>query len=172
MSIGQKLGKDFEKIRADLQIKTITVDLGEVKFPLRVRVPLKRQMEELNARVMNPAQERIDAAYERLAGPMRKTLNEGGAEFLNALRENKQNIELLPDDLIVEGTSLRQVATFSAIEEQRVEEFFHLLLGEDGTPVTETYEEISAEFPEFAIREMVQAIQSAVQPDYKAAKKN
>lgn len=172
MSIGQKLGKDFEKIRADLQIKTITVDLGEVKFPLRVRVPLKRQMEELNARVMNPAQERIDAAYERLAGPMRKTLNEGGAEFLNALRENKQNIELLPDDLIVEGTSLRQVATFSAIEEQRVEEFFHLLIGEDGTPVTETYEEISAEFPEFAIREMVQAIQSAVQPDYKAAKKN
>lgn len=172
MSIGQKLGKDFEKIRADLQIKTITVDLGEVKFPLRVRVPLKRQMEELNARVMNPAQERIDAAYERLAGPMRKTLDEGGAEFLNALRENKQNIELLPDDLIVEGTSLRQVATFSAIEEQRVEEFFHLLIGEDGTPVTETYEEISAEFPEFAIREMVQAIQSAVQPDYKAAKKN
>lgn len=172
MSIGNKLGKDFDKIRGQLNIKTVTVDLGEVKFPLRVRVPLKREMEELNARVVAPAQERIDAAYERIAGPMRKTLEEGGEEFVQALNASKQNVQMLDNDLIVDGTSLRQVALFTAIEEQRTEEYFHLLVAEDGTPVTETYEEISAEFPEFAIKEMVQAIQSAISPNYKAAKKN
>ena len=56
--------------------------------------------------------------------------------------------------------------------EQRVEEYFHLLQSEIGDPIDETYEQIAAEFPEPVIKEIMQAIEGAIRPDYKNAKKN
>lgn len=172
MTLAKKLGKNLEQVKEQIQIRTISVDLGEVKFPLKVRVPLKKEMEDLNARIMSPEQSKIDAIYEQIAGPMRKTLEDGGEDFINALNEGKQTIRILEDDLIVDGTSLRQVAQYQAIEQTRIEEYFHLLVSETGEPVTESFDEISSEFPEFAIKEIVLAIQGAISPDYKTAKKN
>lgn len=172
MTLSKKLGKQFEQIKGEIQIKKITIDLGEIRFDLKVKVPLKKEMEDMNSRILAPSQEKVDAAYEKLAGPMKQTLQEGGEEFVKALNANKQTIEIKDDDLIVDGTSLRQVAQFQAIEESRVEEYFHLLVSETGEPVTESFEEISAEFPEFAIKEIIQSIQAAISPDYKSAKKN
>jgi len=172
MTLAKKLGKQLEQVKDDIQVKKITIDLGEVKFDLKVRVPLKKDMEAMNARILTPAKEKVDEVFERIAGPMRKTLEEGGEDFIKALNENKQSVTLTDDDLIVDGTSLRQVAQYQAIEEARVEEFFHLLVSETGEPVTESFDEISAEFPEFAIREIVQEIQATIAPDYKSTKKN
>jgi hypothetical protein len=172
MTLSKKLGKQFEQVKDEIQIKKITIDLGEVKFDLKVKVPLKKEMEQISARILTPAKEKVDAVYERLSGPMRQTLQEGGEEFIKALNENKQSVTLTDDDLIVDGTSLRQVAQYQAIEEARVEEYFHLLMSEIGEPVNESFEQISAEFPEFAIKEIVQVIQATIAPDYKSAKKN
>lgn len=172
MSLSKKLGPAFEKTKDSIQIKTITVDLGDVKFDLQLRVPKKKEMEALNGRILSPSKERVDAAYEKIAGPMLKTLTEGGAEFLDALNKNKKTVIVSDDDLVVDGTSLRQVANFSAIEDARVEEYFHLLISQTGEPITETVEEIGEEFPEFAIKEIIQTIQNAISPDYKNAKKN
>lgn len=172
MTLSKKLGKNFQQVQDEIQIKKINIDLGEVKFDLKVKVPLKKEMEELNARILSPSKEKIDAVFERLAGPMRETLKEGGEEFLKALNEKKQTVILTDDDLIVDGTSLRQVAQFQAIEESRIEEYFHLLISEVGDPINESFDEISAEFPEFVIKEIVQTIQSTISPDYKNAKKN
>lgn len=172
MTLSKKLGKQFEQIKGEIQIKKIMIDLGEVRFDLKVKVPLKKEMEDMNTRILAPSEDKVNAAYEKLAGPMKQTLQEGGEEFVKALNANKQTIEIKDDDLIVDGTSLRQVAQFQAIEECRVEEYFHLLVSETGEPVTESYEEISAEFPEFAIKEIIQSIQAAISPDYKSAKKN
>ena len=172
MTLSSKLGKQFEQVKDSIQIKKITVDLGEVKFDLKVKVPLKKEMEDINSRILTPPKEKVDAVFEKLVGPMRATLQEGGEEFVKALNENKQSVVLTDDDLIVDGTSLRQIAQFQAIEEIRIEEYFHLLISEIGEPVNESFDQISAEFPEFAIKEIVQSIQSVISPDYKSAKKN
>jgi hypothetical protein len=46
------------------------------------------------------------------------------------------------------------------------------LESETGDPIDETYEQISSEFPEQIIKEIVTAIDGAIRPDYKTAKKN
>lgn len=172
MTLAKKLGKQFEQIKDEIQIRTITIDLGEVRFDLRVRVPLKKEVEAMNAKILSPAKDKVDEVFKRLTEPMRKTIEEGGEGFLKALNENKQSVVMTDDDLIVDGTSLRQVSQYQAIEETRVEEYFHLLVSEIGGAITESYDEISDEFPDFVIKEIVQAIQATIAPDYKSAKKN
>jgi len=88
------------------------------------------------------------------------------------LNADKQIITVLDDDMIVDGNSVKQVATFNAMWETKVEEFFHLLQSENGEAIDETYEQISEEFPEPVIRQIVEDIESAIKPDYKTAKKN
>ena len=172
MALANKLGKSYEQVKAVANIKTITVDLGDVKFNLRVRIPLKKEMEEMTTRIVSPSEERINKIYERFSAPIKKTIQEGGKDFLKAINEGKETIKIVGDDLIIDGKSVRQVANFAAIEETRIEEYFHLLISENGEPITETYDEITAEFPEFAVKEIIDAIEQAIRPDYKTVKKN
>lgn len=167
MTLGSKLGKAVQQ--DTLQVRKITVDLGETKFDLRVKVPLKKQIEDINARIFSPGPERTEVIYQRLAGPMLKTLQEGGEDFVKALGES---VVVKDDDLIVDGTSLRQVAQIQAMEETKVEEYFHLLVSEIDESVNETYDQITEQLPEFVVKEIVTAIQGAISPDYKSIKKN
>jgi len=172
MALANKLGKSYEQVKAVANIKTITVDLGDVKFNLRVLVPLKREVEEMTSRMIAPSDERVQKIFDRFAAPIKKTIEEGGKDFLKAINEGKETIKISGDDLIIDGKSVRQVANFAAIEETRVEEYFHLLISENGEAINETYEEITAEFPEFAVKEILDAIEQAIRPDYKTVKKN
>jgi hypothetical protein len=172
MTLSKKLNKSLQQVANELPVRKITVDLGEVKFDLRVRVPLKKQMEELNARILNPEADKVEAIYQSLSAPMRTTLTEGGEEFVKALNENNKTIVMTDDDLVIDGTSIRQVAQLQAMEHTKVEEYFRLLVSETGEPITETYDQITDEFPEFVVKEIVSAIQGAVAPDYKTTKKN
>jgi len=172
MTLSKKLNRNLAQVAEEINIRKVSIDLGEVKFDVRVRVPLKKQMEELNARVLSPAQEMVDAIYESLSAPMRATLQEGGEEFLKALNDRKQTIVVTDNDLIIDGTSIRQIAQLQAMEQSKVEEYFRLLVSETGEPVNETYDQITAEFPEFVVKEIVSAIQGAIAPDYKTTKKN
>lgn len=172
MALANKLGKSYEKVKAETKLKTIHIDLEEVKFDLKVRVPLKKEMEEITAKILTPDQARVDKIFKRLAEPMIKAMDEGGEDFVKAINDKKQTLTKTEDDLIVDGTSVRQVANFSAIEENKVEQYFHLLVSETGEPVNENYEQIIEEFPEFVIREIVAEIDKAIKPDYKTVKKN
>lgn len=172
MGLANKLGASYEKVKAETKLKTIHIDLEEVKFDLKVRVPLKKEMEEITAKILTPDQKRVDKIFKRLTDPMIKALDEGGEDFVKALNDKKQTLVKTDDDLIVDGTSVRQVANFSAIEENKVEQYFHLLVSETGEPVNESYEQIIEEFPEFVIREIVAEIDKAIKPDYKTVKKN
>jgi hypothetical protein len=171
MKLSSKLGQTPETGKT-LAIKKIKVSLGDVTLDLRVRIPLKKEIEDINAKIMIPNPEKVQAIYEKFSKPMLDTIKEGGDKFLEALNEKKQTIEVLTDDLIVDGTSLKQVASYQAIEETRIEEYFHLLVSEIDEPITETYDEIMAEFPEFVVREIMNEIQGAIHPDYSTAKKN
>lgn len=172
MALANKLGKSYTKVQAETKLKTIHIDLDEVKFDLKVRVPLKKEMETITATILSPDQARVDKIFKRLTEPMIKAMEEGGEDFVKALNDKKQTLTKTDDDLIVDGTSVRQVANFSAIEENKVEQYFHLLVSETGEPITETYEQIVEEFPEFVIREIVSEIDKAIKPDYKTVKKN
>lgn len=170
--LANKLGKSYEIVADQTKIKKVTVDLGEVKFDIRVRVPLKKEMEEITAKIINPPEEKVAKLYNKYAAPIQQTIDEGGEGFLEVINRERKTIEVVEGDLIVDGKSVKQVANFAAIEETRVEEYFHLLVSETNEPVTETYEEITAEFPEFAVQEILKAIEQAIKPDYKTVKKN
>lgn len=172
MSFASKLGKSYEQVKDQAKIKKITIELGEVKFDLKVRIPLKQEMEDLLEKVANPSEEKIDALYEKLSKGVKDAIAEGGDEFLKAINDGKEVILVTDDDIIVDGTSIRQVAKITAINETQVEEYFHLLQSENGEPITESYAQITEEFPDPIIKEIVKQIDSAIRPDYKTSKKN
>lgn len=170
--LADKLGKEYDKVREQAKLRTIKITLGEVTFDLKVKIPLKREMEEMTERITSPSQEKIDAIFVRLSKPIKDVIAESGEEFVAALNATKESIVIKDDDIIVDGNSVRQVATFTAIHETRVEEYFHLLQSVTGEPITESYEEIAEEFPDIAIKEIVEVIENAIKPDYTTAKKN
>ena len=172
MALASKLGKSYEKSRDQAKIKTIELEVGNARFNLRVRIPLKKEMEDIIDKVSKPNPALIEKIYERLAAPLKKTLAEGGEEFVKAVNANEGTITVLEDDILLQGSSVRQVATFTAMWETKVEEYFHLLQSETGDAINETYEEIAEEFPEPVIKQLVEDIEAAIKPDYKTAKKN
>jgi hypothetical protein len=172
MKLATKLGKSYEQSRDQAKIKTINLEIGNARFSLRVRIPLKKQMEEMIEKISSPSPEHVEAIYNKLADPLIKTLLDGGEDFAKAMAESESGIVITDNDVYVQGSSVRQVATFQAMWETKVQEYFHLLQSETGEPITETYDEIAEEFPEPVIKQMVEDIESAIKPDYKTAKKN
>jgi hypothetical protein len=172
MSFADKLGKSYGVVRDQAKIKKIDIELGEVKFNLKVRIPLKHEMEAMTEKIANPDPEKVEAIYTDLTKTMKQSLDDGGEEFLKLLNSEKETIKVTDDDIIINGTSTRQVSNMTAIWQTQVEQYFHLLESETGDPIDETYEQISSEFPEQIIKEIVTAIDGAIRPDYKTAKKN
>jgi hypothetical protein len=172
MSFADKLGKSYGVVRDQAKIKKIDIELGEVKFNLKVRIPLKHEMESITEKIANPDPEKVELIYNDLTKTMKQSLEDGGEEFLKLLNSEKETIKVTDDDIIINGTSTRQVSNMTAIWQTQVEQYFHLLESETGDPIDETYEQISSEFPEQIIKEIVTAIDGAIRPDYKTAKKN
>jgi hypothetical protein len=172
MSFADKLGKSYGVVRDQAKIKKIDIELGEVKFTLKVRIPLKHEMESITEKIANPDPEKVELIYSDLTKTMKQSLEDGGEEFLKLLNSEKETIKVTDDDIIINGTSTRQVSNMTAIWQTQVEQYFHLLESETGDPIDETYEQISSEFPEQIIKEIVTAIDGAIRPDYKTAKKN
>lgn len=172
MAVAQKLGASFASVRDKLKHRTINVEFDDAVFDLRVRIPLKHEMESITNRIQNPTAKHIEKIYKRFSAPLLDTLKEAGDDFLNAINNGEQKIIVSDNDVIVNGTSMRQVALMSAMSEVRIQEYFRLLQSDTGEPITETYEEIAAEFPEQVVKLIVDAIENAIKPDYQNAKKN
>jgi hypothetical protein len=170
MTIASKFGAGYDSNRAKL--RTIALPLGDSEFALKLRLPVKREMEEMTEAIASPPKERIDAIYTRLADPMRQLIKDSGDDFLAALNSEKQSVIIKDDDVIIDGNSVRQVAMLSAMWEIKVERYFHLLQTETGEEITESFDEISAEFPDSIIKDIVQTIEDTIKPDYKNTKKN
>ena len=169
MTLSSKLGTSFDQVKDQVKIKSIPMEIGQAKFTLKVRIPLKKEMEEIIESISNPPAERIEAVYNRFSKPILDTLQDGGDELQDTV---KQVITVLDNDIIVDGNSVRNVSRFSAMWEIKVEKFFSLLQSETDTPVNETYQQIVDEFPEQVIRQIVEEVEAAVKPDYKTSKKN
>lgn len=172
MTLAKKMGTSYKMVADQVKLKNITINSGAVKFDLKVRIPLKKEMERIATQIANPSKEMVDKLYDELAAPLLKIVKEGGEDFLAAINTSKQVVSVLDDDVMVEGSSVRQVAQFTAMWHTRVEVYFSLLQSESGEPINETYEQIAEEFPEQIIRQIVDDIEAAIRPDYKTAKKN
>jgi len=172
MAISQKLGSDYEAIRASARLKEISVKLNDIDFKLKVRIPVKREMEELQAKITTPNQDLVTQIYTNLSAPIKKTLDEAGKEFVEALNQAEQKIKITDDDIFIDGKSIKEIAQMSAIWQSQVEQYFGLLQSATGEPINETYDEICDEFPDIVIREIVQKIDSAIRPNYQDTKKN
>lgn len=172
MAISKKLGQNYESIRAAARFKTIKVNLNDLDFELKVRVPVKREMEEIMAAVANPDAAIVDRIYGELSSPLLKSINEAGAGFIEALNEGGEKVKVLDDDIIVDGNSIRKVAQLSAIWQTQVERYFSLLQSATGEPINESFEEISEEFPDAIVKEIVDKIDAAIRPNYGEARKN
>ena len=172
MSISNKLGADYEAIRAAARFKTIHVKLNDIEFDLKVRIPVKREMEAITATISDPDADRVNVVYENLAAPLRKTLDEAEEGFLEALNADKEKIKITDNDLVIDGNSVRNLAKMTVIWQMQVEKYFSLLQSATGEPITESFDEIAEEFPESIIKEIVSKIDEAIRPNYKEAKKN
>jgi len=172
MGISNKLGADYEAIRAAARFKTIHVKLNDIEFDLKVRIPVKREMEAITATISDPDADRVNVVYENLAAPLRKTLNEAEEGFLEALNADKEKIKITDNDLVIDGNSVRNLAKMTVIWQMQVEKYFSLLQSATGEPITESFDEIAEEFPESIIKEIVSKIDEAIRPNYKEAKKN
>ena len=172
MTISNKLGSSYESIRAAARIKTIKVAINDMECELKVRVPVKREMDEITAKLSTPDADLVEKLYEEMAGPLKATMASVKDGFLEALNADGEKMSFTDNDVIVSGTSVRHIATLSALWQRQVEMFFGLLQTETGEPVTESFQEIADEFPEAVIRDIVKSIDEAIRPSYKDAKKN
>ena len=165
MGISNKLGADYEAIRAAARFKTIHVKLNDIEFDLKVRIPVKREMEAITATISDPDADRVNAVYENLAAPLRKTLDEAEEGFLEALNADKEKIKITDNDLVIDGNSVRNLAKMTVIWQMQVEKYFSLLQSATGEPITESFDEIAEEFPESIIKEIVSKIDEAIRPN-------
>jgi hypothetical protein len=172
MTIANKLGPSYEAVRAQARIKTITVTLNDVECELKVRIPVKREMDEINTKITQGDSTIVDRIYTELSAPLLKTINEADEGFIKALGENDQKIVVTENDVNINGTSVRQIASLTALWQTQVQIYFSLLQTPTGEPVNESYDEIAEEFPEQIIREIVQKIDAVIKPNYKDTKKN
>lgn len=172
MTIASKFGPSYEAIRAAARFKTIKVQLNDVEHELKVRIPVKREMEEMLKSIAAPDKARIDAAFEALAGTLKTTIKEAEEGFLDAINADAEKLKVTEDDVIVNGTSVRQIATMTAMWHEQVERYFGLLQSATGEPVNESFEEIAEEFPEQVIREIIHKIDKTIRPNYEETKKN
>lgn len=172
MAIAKKLGKKYEDVRVAARYKTIKVDLNDVSFELKVRVPVKREMEEMLAKITTPDPKAVTEIFDRLSKPLRESVAENGAEFLETLNSDGDRLKITDDDVIVNGTSIKQVSNLAAIWQTQVTSYFSLLQSETGEPINESYDEIAEEFPDAVIKEIITKIDEAIRPSYKETKKN
>lgn len=172
MALASKFGPAYEAIRAAARIKSIKVQLNDIEHELKVRVPVKRELEEMLQAIHTPPKERVEKAYETMTGSLKTAVQDLDAEVMDALNSNEDQLKITDNDVIVNGTSMRQVASMTAMWQEQVERYFSLLQSSTGEPVTETFEEIAEEFPEAIIREIVGKIDKAIRPTYEETKKN
>lgn len=172
MSISSKLGAEYQSVRAASKFKTITVKLNDVVFSLKVRIPVKREMEAITSAITEPPEAQVATLYATLASPLRKTLQEADEGFLEAVNAEATRFVVTDDDIVMDGTSLRHLARMTAVWQSQVEKYFSLLESATGEPITESYAEIAEEFPENVIREIVAQIDEVIRPNYKDTKKN
>lgn len=137
-------------------LRTKTFTLGGHEF--KVRVPLAKELEDLQERANLLNKDKSEARYAKMSAPF--------------LKDPIDGVVIADDDVIVDGRSLRDLVKTVSTMENRIVEYIKLLIPAEGTLDDLTYEEVESEWPTQVQMELVDKISEAIQPGYKDARKN
>lgn len=154
-SLANALGKDFVKKKESVRIRTF--ELGGHTF--KVKVPLTVEFELMQERMKALDEEKIEKYYQDITKDLQKDNEVDGITFTD-------------DDVFVDNRSMREAAKNKLIAEQRITEFFKLLVPEeDGFDMnTITYEMIEELFPFPIQMQIMEEISRVVSIQYEAQK--
>jgi hypothetical protein len=147
-------GKSYEGAVA--QIRTRSFFIGGHEF--KVRIPLTVEMNAMQERITKVDEEKAKAKFDSMTKELRNAPPAG--------------VEVLEDDVIIEGKSTKDLVNAVLIMENRIVEYIRLLVPVNGTLDDITYEEIEAEWPLPIQMEIVEKISDVIQPGYKETRKN
>lgn len=116
-------------------------------FPFKVRIPLDKELEAITQRFVSPSEEAIKARMDKMTALLK-------GEELESAGVTKESV-----------ISVLQM-------EQKITEYFKLLIPVEGDISDLTYEEISEEFPLQVQIELLSKITEVIQPGYRDARKN
>ncbi len=151
--IQSAFGDSYQKAH----LRTKTFELGGHVF--KVRIPLTKEMEQIEEAIEKVNPEDLQARYEKMSASFRTgTVIDG--------------IEITEDDVIIEGRSTKDLVKKIIMMENRMVQFIRLLVPEVGTLDDITYEDIDAEWPMAVQLEMIAKITESIQPGYKDSRKN
>lgn len=151
--IQSAFGDSYQKAH----LRTKTFELGGHVF--KVRIPLTKEMEQIEEAIEKINPEDLQARYEKMSASFRTgTVIEG--------------VEITEDDVIIEGRSTKDLVKKIIMMENRMVQFIRLLVPEVGTLDDITYEDIDAEWPMAVQLEMIAKITESIQPGYKDSRKN
>ena len=154
-ALGKKFLEDKDAVR------TRSFELGGHIF--KVKVPLTAEYEAILARIAVTDEATIEKYFQELAKPFM----ERREEF-----EKEQDIEYTKNDILLKGTSMRETAKNKTITENRILEFFKLIVPEekDFDMTTITYAMVEELFP-FPIQiQIMGEIGNVISPSYKEIK--
>lgn len=148
-----RLGKAL-KLNDSIRIKTFQLGGNTLK----VRVPLTKELDEVNKSIIEISQDDIKARLEKMTSAL--------------LSEKVEGVEVKDDDVIVNGISTKETVSSILMMEKKITEYFKFLVPEQGNFDDISYEEIDSEFPLQVQFELLEKINEVIQPGYKDARKN
>jgi hypothetical protein len=137
-------------------LRTKSFILGGHTF--KVRVPLSKEMEELQERINKVDEAEAKLRFDKMTASFRGEPIEG--------------VVISEDDVVVDGRSTKELVNTVLTVEARIVEYIKLLVPEVGDFNDLTYEEVEAEWPMSVQLELLSCISEAIQPGYKDARKN
>lgn len=157
MKFTEKLGVNSDKIR----IRSFEFN-GEL---LRVRVPLMAEADLLYEKIKSPNPELIEAKYQELSKPL--------LDQKDAFVKENSDIEYKDNDIVLAGTSIRELATSQVGGETRILETLKMLVPKDGSYMDDlTYEDINVDMALQTQLDLVKKISEVISPNYEETRKN
>ena len=154
-SLANALGKDFVKKKEAVRIRTF--ELGGHTF--KVKIPLTVEFEIMQQRMKTVDEEKVEKYYKDITKELQKDNKVEGVVFTD-------------DDIVIEGRSMKEASKNKAIAEQRITEFFKLLVPEDDKfdMNTITYAMIEELFPFPIQMQVMEEISRVVSIQYEVQK--
>lgn len=137
-------GEKYEQNK--LSLLTRTFELGNHTF--KVRIPSVGELEAIYNYGNNPDIDKVEAEYQNLIQEVKDIEKDG--------------------DVVVDGRSMREAAKNKVVLQQRITEYFKLLIPDTDASLDDLeYSDIDAEFPLAVQMEFVEKINQVIAPDYK-----
>lgn len=155
MRLQDKFGSAFQRQKY--------ADIDFAGHPLKVYLPTRKEMLELEGKIKNPPDDLLEQEYTKLVDTFEKLYK------INKTVE----VDRKDDDIVVEGRSLKEASRFKAQEIMREIALINLVGFEKGQELFAlSYEDISESFSPAQIKHLTDLIEKAVNPDYKEVEKN